>query len=82
MNEAVVEPVVEPVVETPPSGLPSDQPPVEAYDGFALSDDQKALFKEGKLNGRFGSLDEVLVKLKEAEDFKSQYGRDVKLEGE
>ena len=81
MSEAVVEPVVEPVVEAP-SGLPSDQPPVEAYDGFALSDDQKALFKDNKLNGRFGSLDEVLVKLKEAEDFKSQHGRDVKLEGE
>lgn len=60
-----------PVQETPPSGLPSDQPQVETYEGFNLTEETKALFKDGKLNGRFGSLSDVLSKLKEAEDFKS-----------
>ena len=55
-----------PPVETP-SGLPSDQPSANAYDGFTLNDDQKALFKDGKLNGRFTDLNGVLEKLKESE---------------
>ncbi len=60
--------------ETPteqPSGLPSDAPADDAYDGFKLTDDIKAKFKDGKLNGRFSSMDDVLVKLKEAEDFRA-----------
>jgi len=66
---------------TPPSGLPSDQPTSETFDGFALTDDLKAKFKDGKLNGRFGSVQEVLDKLKEAEDFKANTIRDLKEDG-
>jgi len=67
-----------PPAETPPSGLPSGQTPPETYDGFALNDDLKAKFKDGKLNGRFSSMDDVLNKLKEAEDFKANTIRDQK----
>ena len=78
MADEIVPPVDTgtPPVETPPSGLPSDQPPADSFDGFNLSDAQKELFKDGKLNGRFGSLDDVLVKLKEAEDFRAKHGND------
>ena len=80
MNEAVTPPVDTPATpppsdappaETPPSGLPSEQPTATDFAGFDLSDDIKSKFKDGKLNGRFGSIDDVLAKLKEAEDFKS-----------
>ncbi len=71
-----VPPVDTPPADAPPSGLPSDQVPADAFDGFSLSDSQKELFKDGKLNGRFGSLDDVLVKLKEAEDFRAKHGND------
>ncbi len=59
-----------PPTETKPSGLPSENTPLD-YSGFEMSDDLKSKFKDGKLNGRFGSMDDVLAKLKEAEDFKS-----------
>ena len=85
MSEAITPPVEgtpPPAVDAPPSGLPSEQPAGDVYDGFNLSDDVKAKFKDGKLNGRFGSLDDVLVKLKEAEDFKSAtISEQKKLEG-
>lgn len=65
-----------PVVETAPeSGLPSDNIPQD-YSGFELNDEVKGKFKDGKLNGRFSSIDEVLNKLKEAEDFKANTIRD------
>ena len=68
-----------PPAETPPAGgLPSQQASGNEFDGFALTDDIKAKFKEGKLNGRFSSIDDVLVKLKEAEDFKANTIRDQK----
>ena len=51
--------------------LPSDNVAPD-YSGFDLNDDVKGKFKDGKLNGRFGSINEVLEKLKEAEDFKAQ----------
>ncbi len=71
MAEPIAEPTtVEPIVE-PQSGLPSTQPSDNQFDGFAVNDDFKSKFKNGKLNGRFGSIDEVLLKLKEAEDYKS-----------
>ena len=84
MSEAVTPPVegTPPPVEAPPSGLPSDAPAEGVYDGFNLNDDQKALFKDGKLNGRFGSIDEVLTKVKEAEDYKAQNIREQKEGGE
>jgi hypothetical protein len=63
---------------TPPSGLPSEQPTSETFDGFALTDDIKGKFKDGKLNGRFSSLDDVLAKLKEAEDFRANTIREQK----
>lgn len=50
-----------------PSGLPSDNVEVD-YKSFELSDETKGRMKDGKINGRFGSVDEVLAKLKEAED--------------
>ena len=79
MSEAVTPPVEgqPPVVETPPSTLPSDNPAVD-FAGFDMTDDMKAKFKDGKLNGRFGSMNEVLEKLKEAEDFKAQTIREQK----
>ncbi len=48
------------------------------FSGFDLSEDVKAKFKDSKLNGRFGSINEVLDKLKEAEDFKANTIRDQK----
>ena len=63
-----VEAVVETVVEG--GGLPSDNVAPD-YSGFDLSDDIKGKFKDGKLNGRFSSMDDVLSKLKEAEDFRA-----------
>jgi len=72
MSEAVDTPVDTPAVDAPePSGLPSEQPTATDFAGFDLSDDIKGKFKDGKLNGRFSSIDDVLAKLKEAEDFKS-----------
>ena len=59
-------PVVEPVVETP-STLPSQNQEVD-YTPFELSDDIKTGMKENKINGRFGSVQEILDKLKETED--------------
>ena len=59
-------PVVEPVVETP-STLPSQNQEVD-LSAFELSDDIKTGMKDGKINGRFGSVQEVLDKLKETED--------------
>lgn len=56
-----------PVGAEQPSGLPSDNIEVD-YTPFELSDDIKGRMKDGKINGRFGSVDEVLAKLKEAED--------------
>ena len=81
MSEAVTTPPVEqtPPAETAPpepSTLPSEQPAPTDFAGFDLTDDVKAKFKDGKLNGRFGSIDEVLSKLKEAEDFKANTIRD------
>ena len=81
MSEAVTTPPVEqtpPADVTPPepSTLPSEQPAPTDFAGFDLTDDVKAKFKDGKLNGRFGSIDEVLSKLKEAEDFKANTIRD------
>ena len=76
MSEAVTPPVVDgqPPIETPPapepSGLPSDNTQQD-FSGFDLTDANKALFKDGKLNGRFSNMDDVLLKLKEAEDFKA-----------
>ena len=67
-------PVVEPVIETP-SGLPSDNTKVD-YSGFELSDDIKTGMKDGKINGRFGSVDEILAKLKETED---KFANDVRI---
>jgi len=55
-----------PVVETP-STLPSQNQEVD-YTPFELSDDIKTGMKDGKINGRFGSVQEVLDKLKETED--------------
>ena len=71
----VIPPVVEtpPVVTDPPSSLPSQNQEVD-YSAFELSDETKGKMKDGKLLGRFGSVDEVLVKLKEAEDFRAQHG--------
>jgi len=69
-----------PPVDTPPAeggGLPSDNVAPD-YSGFDLNDDVKGKFKDGKLNGRFGSINEVLDKLKEAEDFKANTIRDQK----
>ena len=57
--------------------LPSENVPAD-YSGFDLNDDVKGKFKDGKLNGRFGSLNEVLDKLKEAEDFRANTIRDQK----
>ncbi len=78
MSEAVTPPVDTPATPAPtdappvetPSGLPSDNTTPD-YSGFDMSDDLKGKFKDGKLNGRFSSMDDVLAKLKEAEDFKS-----------
>ena len=74
-------PVDTPPVETPPSGLPSDNLTPD-YSGFDMSDAMKEKFKDGKLNGRFSSMDDVLEKLKEAEDFKAQTIRESKEGGE
>ncbi len=77
MAEDIIPPVdvgTPPPAETPPpepSALPSDTPPSTDFSGFELDDATKALFKDGKLNGRFGSITDVLAKLKEAEDYKS-----------
>lgn len=63
-----------PTVETDtPSGLPSDVKANEVnLDGFTFTPEFIAEnFKDGKLKGRFGSVEEVLAKLKEAEDFKA-----------
>lgn len=84
MPEATNTPPVEtpagtPPVDTPtPSGLPSDQVPANAFDGFSLTDAQKELFKDGKLNGRFSDLNGVLEKLKESEDNYANLIRDQK----
>ena len=59
-------PVVEPVVEEP-STLPSQNQEVD-LSAFELSDDIKSGMKENKINGRFGSVQEILDKLKETED--------------
>ena len=60
-----------PVVETPPevepSSLPSQNQEVD-YSAFDLSDDIKTGMKDSKINGRFGSVQEILDKLKETED--------------
>jgi len=61
--------------EEVPSGLPSDVVEND-YSGFELDDDLKGKFKNGKLNGRFGSVQEVLDKLKETED---KFANDVRL---
>ena len=78
---AVTPPVDTPPVETPPSGLPSDNSTTD-YSGFDMSDSMKEKFKDGKLNGRFSSMDDVLEKLKEAEDFKAQTIRESKEGGQ
>lgn len=57
------------------SGLPSDNQPQD-FSGFELNDETKAKFKDGKLNGRFNNINEVLEKLKEAEDYKANNVRD------
>ena len=67
-------PVVEPVVEEP-STLPSQNQEVD-YSGFELSDDIKSGMKENKINGRFGSVQEILDKLKETED---KFANDVRI---
>ena len=66
---------VAPVVDEGTGGLPSEQ---QSFDGFALTDELKGKFKDGKLNGRFESMDDVLTKLKEAEDFRANTIRDAK----
>jgi len=48
------------------------------FSGFELTEDIKSKFKDSRLNGRFGSINEVLDKLKEAEDFKANTIRDQK----
>jgi hypothetical protein len=72
--EPQVEAQPAPEPEATSSGLPSD---VKAntvdITGFTPSED---MFKDGKLKGRFSSIDEVLEKLKEAEDFKANTIRD------
>ena len=60
-------------VPNEPSGLPSQNQEVD-LSAFELSADAKAKMKDGKLLGRFGSIDEVMAKLKEAEDFRAQHG--------
>lgn len=78
MSEEIVQPeVVEPVVEQPTSGLPSDNV-ADDYSGFDLNEDIKGKFKDGKLNGRFSNMNEVLEKLKEAEDFRANTIREQK----
>ena len=67
----VTDPATPPVAD--PSTLPSQNQEVD-YSAFELSDETKSKMKDGKLLGRFGSVDEVLVKLKEAEDFRAQHG--------
>lgn len=69
--------VTEPIIEQQTNGLPSANH-AEDFSGFELNDDVKAKFKDGKLNGRFGNITEVLDKLKEAEDFKANTIRDQK----
>ena len=86
MEEGI--PPVPPTDGTPPpaegdvpstSGLPSDTPPPANLDGFQLSDEFIAEnFKDGKLKGRFESIEDVLTKLKEAEDFKANTIREQK----
>ena len=62
-----------PVEAEAPSGLPSDVAANEVnLEGFTFTPEFIAEnFKDGKLKGRFGSVEEVLAKLKEAEDFKA-----------
>ena len=63
----------EPNVQEGESNLPSQNKEVD-LSAFELSADVKAKMKDGKLLGRFGSIDEVMAKLKEAEDFRAQHG--------
>jgi len=62
---------------TPQSGLPSDNKPLD-ISGFEINDELKAKFKDGKLNGRFSNIQEVLDKLKETEDKYANTVREVK----
>ena len=70
-----------PPVEIPDattSGLPSDVAAGELdLSGFEISDELKGKFKDGKLNGRFANMDEVLNTLKNIEDKYSSLNRDL-----
>jgi len=84
MSEATTPPVdtgVTPPADTgtPPveqSNLPSDNVE-QTFDGFAITDELKAKFKDGKLNGRFESIDDVLGTLKSIEDKYANLNREL-----
>lgn len=65
------------VPQEPTSGLPSENQPLDTS-GFEINDELKSKFKDGKLNGRFSNIQEVLDKLKETEDKYANTMRDVK----
>ena len=59
-----------------PSSLPSDIAAGDVnLDGFQITDDLKEKFKDGKLNGRFSNINEVLDTLKNIEDKYSDLNR-------
>lgn len=74
-NPAVNE--VTPSISEGAGGLPSANVP-QNFSGFEITDELKTRFKDGKLNGRFETIDDVLTKLKEAEDFKANTIREQK----
>jgi len=73
----VTDPNVTPPVEGDGTKLPSETPAPQDYAGFELNDDMKAKFKDGKLNGRFESVQGILDKLKEVEDKHANTVRDM-----
>ena len=64
---ADVTPQADATTPAEPSNLPSDNGELN-LDGFTITDEMKAKFKDGKLNGRFETLEDVLTTLKSAED--------------
>ena len=80
MSEIIQDTTTAPQVDAPvvegSGGLPSEQPSESNFSGFDLTDDLKGKFKGGKLNGRFESVDDILLKLKESEDRNANFVRD------
>jgi hypothetical protein len=80
---SATEPTNTPQANTePPSSLPSDNTPqpsdINLDDFIGTADDLKAMFKDGKLNGRFANMGELLDTLKNIDDKHANTVREMK----